>query len=78
MVMWYSVLVNNSIVLFMYVQIFIGNYILRKIIYFVDSDVDKLSTSKEVACKTLVTLVQVSVKSRQYHQIRDLNVSVVF
>ena len=77
MMTWYSVLLNNSIVLVINIQIVIGNYILSKLIYFIDSDVDKLSKIEEVACNTLMVFIQVFVKMQQYHEIKDLNVSVM-
>ena len=57
--MWGSVPVKTFIVLFLYIQRGIKNDALSNINYFIDLDVEKLSTGEEVDRKTLVKLNQV-------------------
>ena len=54
MAMWDSVLVNNFVVTVIHLQIGLG--IFFKLLDFIDSDVEKISTGEEVASNTLVKL----------------------
>ena len=75
--MWYSVTVKNFIVPVINLQIGLGNDFLNNLLYFIDSDVEKLSTGEEVAHNTLVTLKQVIAKIRQNLQIWDVDDGVM-
>ena len=63
MAMWDSVPVKNFILPLLHIQIGLGNDVLNRLLDLIDSDVEKLSTSKEVACNTLETLNQVAAKN---------------
>ena len=69
MVMWGSVPVKESIVPDIRIKIGLGKYALINLPYFVDSDVDRLSTGEEVAHHTLVKVYQLIVKRRHDRQI---------
>ena len=67
--MWDSIPVKNLIVPAIHPPIGLRNYILRNLLGFVDSDVEKLSKREEVSHSTLVTVNQVIAKSQQDRQI---------
>ena len=58
MAMWDSIPVKKFIVKVIHIQIGLGNNVLKKLLDFIESDVEKLSTVEEVAHNTLVTLNQ--------------------
>ena len=62
MAMWEIVQVKNFIVLVLHIQIDLANYVLNNLINCIDSDVERLSTGKEVVRNTLVALNQVITK----------------
>ena len=66
MVMWGSVPVKTFIVQFLHIQRIIKNDALSNINYFIDSDMEKLSTGEEVDQHTLVKLNQFNEKRWQY------------
>ena len=68
-----SVPVKNFIFPVLHIQIGLGNYFLRNLIYYIESKVEKLSTGEEVARNTLVTLNHVIAKRRQNRQIWYVN-----
>ena len=72
-----SVPVKNFIFPVLHIQIGLGNYFLRNLIYYIESKVEKLSTGEEVARNTLVELNQVIAKRQKNHQIWDVNDGVV-
>ena len=65
--------VKNFIFSVLHLQIGLGNYFLRNLLYSVDSDVENLSTGEEVARNTLLTLNQVITKIRKKRQIWAVN-----
>ena len=75
--MWDSIPVKNLIVPAIHPPIGLRNYILRNILGFVDSDVEKLSKCEEVSHSTLVTVNQVIAKRQQDRQIQDFNDDVM-
>ena len=70
MSMWYSFPEKNFIVPVLHIQIGLGTYSLKNLLYFIDSDVNKLSTGGEMAHNTLVTLNQVITKIWKMSNIR--------
>ena len=77
MAMWYSVLVKNFIVPVLHLKIGLLNAVLKNFIFWVHSDVEKLSTGEKVDRNTLVTLKQVIAKIRQNRQMWDFNYCVM-
>ena len=73
MAIWDSVPVKNFIVPVLHIQIGLGNYFLKNLLDYIDSDVQKLSTGEEVARNTLVTVNQVITNRRKECQIWDFN-----
>ena len=69
--------VKNFIFSVLHLQIGLGNYFLRNLLYLVDSDVENLSTGEEVAHNILVTVNQVVSKSQKERQIWDVNYGVM-
>ena len=72
-----SVPVKNFILPVLHIQIGLGNYFLRNLIYYIESKVEKLSTGEEVARNILVTLNQVIAKRWQDCKIWDVNDDVM-
>ena len=68
---------KNFIVPVLHIQIGLVNDFLNDLLYFIESDADKLSKGEEVARNTLVTLNQVIAKRRQNRQIWDVNDGVM-
>ena len=62
MEIWYIVPVKNIIVPVLCLQIGIVNDVFRKLLYFIDYDVDRLSTGDEVSRNRIVTVNQVIAK----------------
>ena len=68
MSMWNIIPMKNIIVPVLHIQIGLGNHVLNKLLDFIDSDVENLSTGEKVAHNTLVILNQVVSKRRKNRQ----------
>ena len=77
MEIWKSVPVKNFIVPLIHLQIGLGNYVLNKLLDFIESDLEKLSIDEEVDHNTLVTWNQVIEKICQEIQIWDVNYGIM-
>ena len=77
MAMWESASVKDFIVPVLHLQIGLGNYVLNKLLDFIESDLEKLSIAEEVDHNTLVTWNQVIEKICQESQIWDVNYGIM-